>query len=218
MRVRLNDARFPVTTLGPGRRIGVWFQGCGIGCPGCASRDTWDPEGGRSVEVDELVEWCRSAGSGGFDGVTISGGEPFEQPEALAALLEGLEAWRRERADDWFDLLCYSGFRLPRLRADFPDLLAGLDGLVAGPFVAGANGESSWLGSANQELVGLSERGRALYGTFGRQGPGGRARLQFAVGRNDVTLVGLPAPGDLERLEANLAARGVVLKGASWQG
>ncbi len=217
MRVRLNDARFPVTTLGPGRRIGVWFQGCSIGCPGCSSRDTWDPEGGRSVEVDELVEWCRAAGSGGFDGVTISGGEPFEQPDALAAFVESLRSWRSERPEGWFDILCYSGFGLRRLRADFPAVLAGLDGLIAEPFVASLSGESRWLGSANQKLVGLSERGRELYRRFGREGPAGRDRLQVEVGRGDVTLVGIPAGGDLERLEANLAARGVVLKGASWR-
>lgn len=42
MRMILSRLHFPVTTLGPGRRIGVWFQGCSIRCAGCISRDTWE--------------------------------------------------------------------------------------------------------------------------------------------------------------------------------
>ena len=84
--IALSRIHFPVTTLGPGRRIGIWFQGCSIRCPGCISMDTWAP--GRGITtIDEVVsaiaQWIPTA-----DGITISGGEPFDQPVALIELLE----------------------------------------------------------------------------------------------------------------------------------
>ncbi len=95
--LELNKAHWPVTVLGPGRRIGLWVQGCSIHCPGCVSQDTWPKDPARAIAVPELIAWCRKVTAGTFDGVTISGGEPFEQPAGLAALLEALVAWRRER-------------------------------------------------------------------------------------------------------------------------
>jgi len=85
MRVAVSRLHFPVTTLGPGRRLGVWLQGCSIRCPGCISVDTWD-EGSGMIDAEELLRavdlHAREA-----DGLTVSGGEPFEQPAALASLL-----------------------------------------------------------------------------------------------------------------------------------
>ncbi|HAU1321526.1 TPA: radical SAM protein, partial [Legionella pneumophila] len=42
MMIYISRVHFPVTTLGPGHRIGIWFQGCSIRCPGCISTDTWN--------------------------------------------------------------------------------------------------------------------------------------------------------------------------------
>ncbi len=81
----LSKVHFPIRALGPGRRIGIWFQGCSIRCPGCISRDTW-AQARTTTTVEALVAkisvWLPEA-----DGITISGGEPFDQPAALAALL-----------------------------------------------------------------------------------------------------------------------------------
>ena len=133
LKLQINKAHFPVTALGPGRRLGIWTQGCSIRCPGCVSRDTWDADPGRGIEVSALLDWCREAAADGCDGVTISGGEPFEQPAALGALLDGLHAWRAQGVA--FDILCYSGYPLRRLRRHHAGLLAKLDAVVAEPYV-----------------------------------------------------------------------------------
>ncbi len=89
MAMALSRLHFPVTTLGPGRRVGVWFQGCSIRCPGCISVDTWDPALGQTAIADvarQLGDWAGTA-----DGLTVSGGEPFDQPAALEILLR---VWR----------------------------------------------------------------------------------------------------------------------------
>jgi anaerobic ribonucleoside-triphosphate reductase activating protein len=78
--IALSRLHFPVTTLGPGRRIGIWLQGCSIRCPGCISADTWAAAQGQTTTeavVDAIILWLPDA-----EGITVSGGEPFDQPEA----------------------------------------------------------------------------------------------------------------------------------------
>ena len=58
-RIALSRIHFPVTTLGPGRRIGIWFQGCSIRCPGCISMDTW-AQGRGNTTIEEVVECHRA--------------------------------------------------------------------------------------------------------------------------------------------------------------
>ena len=60
MRMRLSRLHHPVTTLGPGRRAGIWFQGCTIRCPGCMSVDTWPRRPERNVTVTSVLDWLAS--------------------------------------------------------------------------------------------------------------------------------------------------------------
>src|SRR5204862_5952107 len=107
-------AHWPVTVLGPGRRIALWVQGCTIHCRGCVSRDTWARDPDKTIDVGNPLAWCRRVAPEGPDGITISGGAPFEQPLGVRALLEGLGRWRHDARLD-FDMLCYSGYPLTRL-------------------------------------------------------------------------------------------------------
>ena len=54
MLIAINKAHYPVTVLGPGQRIGIWFQGCRIHCPGCVSQDTWAADPGKRMPLHEL--------------------------------------------------------------------------------------------------------------------------------------------------------------------
>lgn len=216
MRIRLNRAHFPVTTLGPGRRIGLWLQGCHIRCPGCVARDTWEPDPSKELELDAVLTWCRSVAPEDWQGVTISGGEPFEQPEALGALLDGLDAWRRELARP-FDILCYSGFPLRRLERDHPEILARLDALIPEPYVDRLPRGGLWRGSTNQPIVPLSPLGRERYASFVDAVPDGKGPLQVLVHGKQSIFIGIPDRGDMDRLEAAARRRGVLLGGMSWR-
>src|SRR6185295_13450965 len=125
--IAISRLHFPVTTLGPGRRLGIWFQGCSIRCPGCISADTWAADRG-GLELAELfgqIEgWLEQA-----EGITISGGEPFDQAGALGALLRGL----RERMPA--DILVYSGYAFERLERPVAALEGLIDALITDPFV-----------------------------------------------------------------------------------
>jgi anaerobic ribonucleoside-triphosphate reductase activating protein len=215
VKVQLNRAHYPVTVLGYGRRAGLWLQGCTVGCVGCVSRDTWATDPATEIDIDDVVRWCESLPAGAVDGVTISGGEPFDQPDALHELLLRLRAWRATTGYD-IDLLCYSGRSWAALRARFPHLLELLDVVIPGPFVAAEAPGAKWRGSANQLLIPLSPLGHRRYdGDIDR--PAGITRLQVSVDGDRVYHIGIPAPGELAAIEAALARRGIVYEAASWR-
>ena len=222
MKIAINKAHFPVTVLGPGRRIGIWVQGCSIGCKGCVSQDTWAPDSGRLMPLPELLNWCRRVSNDQADGITISGGEPFDQPQALAALLAGLHAWRRQAQLD-FDILCYSGYPLAKLQRLHPRLLARLDALIPEPFHEQQPLTHLWRGSSNQPLVALSERGRVRYAPWldarvdGPAGASDGKRMQMMADGAKIWYVGIPARGDMAALEAACSAQGIAFPDVSWR-
>ncbi len=217
MLIAINKAHYPVTVLGPGQRIGIWFQGCRIHCPGCVSQDTWAADPGKRMPLHELVAWCRRVGANGCDGITLSGGEPFDQPQALGALLDALHDWRRSAGLE-FDILCYSGYPLKRLRERHAPLLKKLDALIPEPYVDTLPLSHLWRGSQNQPLLPLSARGERIYHDYldAAADPGSK-RLQIEVDGNRLWSIGLPARGDLAALEAQAAERGLRLDHASWK-
>lgn len=217
MKISINKAHFPVTVLGPGRRIGIWVQGCSIGCKGCVSQDTWTTDKSRDMTVARLLTWCRQSTGAQFDGVTISGGEPFEQPQALSALLDGLGHWRQSSGLD-FDILCYSGYPLATLQKRHPRILQKLDALIPEPYVDAKPLTHVWRGSSNQSLVLLSERGRQRYTEHvDALADNAEKRIQVMVDGERIWYVGIPARGDMATLEASCAEKGVAFSQVSWR-
>jgi anaerobic ribonucleoside-triphosphate reductase activating protein len=207
---RISRVHAPVTVLGPGRRLGIWFQGCSIGCRGCVSRDTWDTGAGRELPVAELVAHCRDRIEAlGLDGITLSGGEPFEQPEALAALLTDLAPWCEARG---IDRLCYSGLPMKRLTAEYSHILTLLDAVMPEPFAMSQPNGEVWRGSSNQPLVLLSALARQRY----LEVPKVHAGLQVSVDSNRVWFIGIPRAGDMDRITRGAAERGLALEDVSW--
>ena len=217
MKIRINKAHYPVTVLGPGRRIGVWLQGCSIHCRGCVSQDTWAPDPGREMTVARLMRWCREVATSGLDGITISGGEPFDQPLALRHLLDALHAWRTETSDD-FDILCYSGYPLTILQKRHSQLLERLDALIPEPFVETLPRTQLWRGSSNQTLVPLSARGKKRYAAYiDALADSAGKRIQAQVDGDQIWYIGIPERGDMPVVEAQCRERGVAFSSVSWR-
>lgn len=217
MKISINKAHYPVSVLGPGKRLGIWLQGCSIGCKGCVSQDTWKRDPGRDMTVASLLNWCRKTAGNNFDGVTISGGEPFDQPAALAALLEGFAHWRADSKLD-FDILCYSGYPMATLQKKHGKILQKLDALIPEPYVDAKPLTHIWRGSANQTLQTLSERGAAKYAQYlNMAADPGNKRIQAMLDGKQVWYVGIPARGDMAALEQTCKDRGVELTRVSWR-
>jgi len=208
--IEVNRVHYPVTALGPGTRAGIWVQGCTIGCAGCLAHDTWARKPDAAVPVADLLAWLAGLPER-VDGVTISGGEPLEQPGAVGELLAGIHEWRGERE---IDILLYTGMTYRKALSHRAEIVARCDAVVAGPYVARRNtGDTPLRGSGNQRLVPLTPLGHRRYAP-GR--PPGRS-MQVATAGNRAWLIGIPGPGDLDELSRRLRDRGIRLEGESWR-
>lgn len=134
---------------GQGIRLTVFVQGCHHHCPGCHNQHTWDEAGGAEVDVDDIVK--RYIRNPLLDGITLSGGEPFNQPEPCLELLS--KVYHRCN-----NIWCYTGYTWEELssRTDFPSLalLEHIDVLVDGRFhIEERTLELPWRGSKNQRII-----------------------------------------------------------------
>ena len=137
--------KYPVTNLGPGNRIGIWTSGCHKNCKNCMSPHAkeFSKESERSLDdilkqVDEILSNYK------VDGVTISGGEPFDQVE-LRDLLTKL----REKGIN--DILVYTGYLVEELQNQ-KDTLKLISVLIDGPYVDELNDDKPLRGSSNQRI------------------------------------------------------------------
>lgn len=137
---------------GPGNRLVVWTQGCSIRCPGCWNTAFWDFVPVTEVAPSALVEMAL-AGEGRVEGITVLGGEPFDQYVELLKLAELI----RETP---LSLMLYTGYTLTQLdEAGKTEILALTDILVEGPYVHRLRDmQLLWRGSSNQVVHYLGDR------------------------------------------------------------
>lgn len=136
---------------GPGIRLTVFTQGCPHHCKGCQNPQTHDPKGGYDSNVDNIISAIKENPM--LQGVTLSGGEPFMQPEALAVLAQKTHSMG-------LNIMTYTGYTYEQLLAGFDQhphwkaLLKETDILVDGKFILE---EKSLMlhfkGSKNQRII-----------------------------------------------------------------
>lgn len=141
MNVYINSIQFNKSLVdGPGVRTLVFFQGCDIHCPGCHNASAWDITKGTPYSVKELANQIKE---GTFNGkVTITGGEPLMQKEALVQLLNELKD---------LDVIVYTGHQ----KEEVPEEVWKLTSYVkCGPFIERLKTTiKPYVGSSNQELI-----------------------------------------------------------------
>lgn len=136
---------------GPGRRSVIQTVGCSIRCTECLVPQTHSRENGDLVLVSSVIAEVVSHRYE-HDGVTILGGEPFDQPESVAELVSRLK-------NHGLHVTVYSGYTIDQLiQMRLPSIdyiLTHIDLLIDGPFISemrDAAGE--YRGSRNQRLIG----------------------------------------------------------------
>jgi anaerobic ribonucleoside-triphosphate reductase activating protein len=163
--------------------------------------DTWSRNWGWTV-VDEVIEalapWLADA-----DGITISGGEPFDQSDALAELLSRLRSCSKA------DILVFTGYPFETIESHLPVKDQLIDALITDPFDFAVPQTRALRGSDNQRLWFLTLLGRARFGNYERAAAKDDRSLDAMFDANgDAWLAGIPARGDLGRLQQLLSAAG----------
>lgn len=126
---------------GPGIRTVLFMQGCDIHCPGCQNPSTWDLKKGKEIDVVSLVEILDKNVIN--KKITISGGEPLLQKEALFELVKRLY----ERG---FNIALYTGHQ----KEEVPlELMKYLTYIKTGSFVKDLKTTTKpFIGSSNQKF------------------------------------------------------------------
>lgn len=160
----------PVVTLGPGRRLVIWTQGCSKHCPGCISPEMKERRPENNIPVEDLIRIIENIyHQEGFDGITISGGDPLEQLEELRTLLQALHGFTQ-------DILVYTGYVWAEFADTLPEdvreeLCAHISVLIDGPYREEENYPQLTLrGSANQRIYYFDESVREKYEVYLKQG------------------------------------------------
>lgn len=164
-------AVIPASSInGPGRRMVVFFQGCGRNCPGCFNPDTHPFEPRELLTVEDIL---RKLPEGPMEGITVSGGEPFMQSAGLLSLLKAA----RGRG---LTTVVYTGFNLDGLSGEQTACLGHIDVLVDGGYEED-KAEPTLLarGSSNQVFHFLTSR----YDMEDFRMPG---RIELSIGRDGI--------------------------------
>ena len=163
---------------GPGIRTIIFLKGCALRCRWCCNPESQEFdiqtmmfEGkekvmGYDVTVEDVMPailqdtfyYNRSGG-----GVTLSGGEPFSQPEEHAQLAQLLH-------QNGYEVAAYTGYTFEQLLEGTPQqrhLLENIDVLVDGPFLLEKKTlELRFRGSSNQRVLNVPEslaQGKAVW-------------------------------------------------------
>lgn len=161
MDLRLHAFEEASRANGPGLRAVAWFQGCTLKCPDCFNPETHDSSGGYFVDTADLAQKILTI-KNKIEGVSISGGEPFQQPEGLIDFLKHLRGHGLPYPYKGVALstLVFTGYTLEQIKR-MPlgeATLSHLDVLIAGPYRASAHSGQGLLGSANQKIHLLTKR------------------------------------------------------------
>jgi len=185
----INLIYYPVKVLGPGERVGLWFQGCTIRCKGCMSIHTWEFENRYLMDVEEVIKIINSYP---IERLTISGGEPFDQPEALLEILKGIRHSKK-------DILLYTGYNYDKIKKQWNNILEFIDVLIVGPFIEGKDTDILWKGSDNQEIIFLNEFLKQKYSEFMMAKK--NKQLQLVKNRETAYLLGIPYQKDWKEIQ-----------------
>ncbi len=166
--------------LGPYKRFIVWVQGCKRRCKGCIAKDSWALDGGELVEVDAIVQQIFRQEN--IEGITISGGEPFLQQDALCELIS------KVRGHKDVGVIIYTGMKYSEIEntalAHFADLI------IDGEYVEELNDNKSLRGSSNQNVLCLTERYKNIvpeyYGRNGR-------KIELILADGVTKMIGIPS-------------------------
>jgi anaerobic ribonucleoside-triphosphate reductase activating protein len=144
--------------------------------------------------IDTISPWLREA-----DGITISGGEPFDQADGLYALLSAL------RKQSHGDVLVYSGYPSEQIADHLARMDGLIDALISDPYDDNVPQTLALRGSDNQRLHLLTTQGAVRFASYERSLTDADRTLDVMFDDDGtVWMAGIPRKGDLHRLASVL--------------
>lgn len=188
--VRLHNIVMHTKVLGPGIRTAIWFQGCNRRCKGCMSPVSRPLDGGKLVKLNDVIQAVIA--EPGIEGVTISGGEPFLQIEALYYFLKSI------KEQSVLGVIIYSGFTLKELedmnQPMVDEIISGLaDIIIDGEYVDELNDGKALKGSANQTVHFITDRYLAYKDIYEQK----KRNAEVIATEKDIFFIGIPAKDTL---------------------
>lgn len=148
--LRVNSTMPESRAQGPGLRYTIWTQGCSIHCPGCSNVNMWPFEGGQEFDTKEVIDALVDPN---LDGVTITGGEPLDQFNAVYDLCSHLFLLT--------SVFLTTGYTEKQIeRKGYQKIFDVLDIICMGPFNESLVCKDEWRGSSNQVIRFLTDLGR----------------------------------------------------------
>ena len=128
---------------GPGLRNVIYFQGCPHHCPGCHNPETWTIFGGVDRDINEVLKEVLEPNVD----ITISGGEPFLQVDAL---LDICIACKKAGKNVWV----FTGYTIEQIYNEpfAVRCLKYIDVIVDGKYDESQRDLSKFKGSKNQRI------------------------------------------------------------------
>lgn len=191
---------YPVNVLGPGKRVGIWFNGCSHHCPGCSNPELREPRERYKTTLEtilRLTEYICKFQS--VDGFTLTGGDPFAQPETLRLLLPELSKITN-------DILVYTGFEYEELLHMYPDLVAQVGVLIDGKYIQERNTGVILRGSDNQQIIVLNEQ---LADRYQKYLQAAKNEIQNFTTIDGVISVGIHRPEFINQVDTLLREKGL---------
>ncbi|NLY45698.1 MAG: anaerobic ribonucleoside-triphosphate reductase activating protein [Tissierella sp.] len=136
---------------GPGIRLTVFTQGCSHNCTGCHNPGTHDYNGGVEIQINDIINMIEENPL--LDGITISGGEPFDQVGPCANLAKKVKKMG-------LNVVVYTGYNYEYLLKNekYKELLSETDILVDGKFdIKKMDLTVPFKGSTNQRIIDLNK-------------------------------------------------------------
>jgi len=186
--IRISHYIDSTKVLGPFQRSALWVNGCCFSCDGCLAGEMNSKEP-LVMPVDQLASVFLSYKE--TEGITISGGEPFLQAEALTGLIDLI----RNQRD--YGVIIYSGFTYEELkekgadRKAVQDLLEKTDILIDGRYKKELDDGRPFRGSANQRILLLSDRYQSVWEDYYLSAD--KRNIEIKVTSKNIYLVGVPS-------------------------
>ena len=180
-----------VKTLGPGERFVIWTNGCPRKCPGCVSERLQVANPNTEEDVESYFQ---NIDLSLYDGITISGGDPFMDYEELLVALKYFKSRGVK------DILVYTGYTLEEINENerMKECLKYIDVLIDGPYIESQNDNKHNLrGSNNQRIIFLNESLKEKYEAYIKDE---RHMEEYRRG-NFVTGVGIPTKEYIEEFK-----------------